>query len=393
MLIDRGYSINVFTPAARVECFVKQWEKPDLHFYTIKPYFPSDNARFKLRTQNRIVEHAPFLLPIWSNFEKRFSSQPDPEVMKVLLQERPSLVVLTNPVDHHEQPVFRAAQALGILTLGVLRSWDNLYKVLRFRPDHLAVWNPINREEAIQITKYKSERVHIVGPTQFDAYFDPNAVWDRDEFASKLRFDPKRPIITYATLGPFELQDETYLMDWLVNAIQTGVIPTNCQVVCRLHPWSKLEPFLKYQAYDFIRLSWMSEYIPSLAWTMTKEDVYFVGNLLRHSDVVISPGSTITIETALFDTPTLVPIFHTYQPELGRIQFDHHLTSHFKRLIEKSLIPIIENPEDLASAIRHALVDRSWYHEQRMQLVKDYIGFTDGKSTERLAELIYKLTN
>ncbi len=392
-LFDHGYSMDVFTPAASVESFVKQWEKPGLKFYTIKPYFLSDNAHLALKWRNRIIKNAPFLLPLWSNAEKKLSSSPDPDTTDVFLKDRPRLVVVTNPVEHHEQPVFRAAQALGIPTLGIVRSWDNLYKGFRIRPDHLAVWNSINRDEAINKIKYKPQQVHIIGSTQFDAYFDPSGVWTREELASKINLDPKRPIITLATLGPFQHQyDETYLMDWLVNAIQTGLIPKNCQVVCRLHPWSRLEHFMKYQEYEFVRLSWVSEYIPSLAWTMTKENVFFIGNLLRHSDVVISPGSMITIETAIFDTPTLVPIFHTYQPELGKVQFNHHLSTHFKRLKDMDLIPIIENSNDLPSAIQHAFADRSWYREQRKQLVKDYIGFTDGKSTDRLAELIYKLT-
>ncbi len=393
MLINQGYSIDVFTPAARVESFVKQWEKPGVKFYPIKPYIFTEKDHLILRWRIRIGKYAPFILPLWNFLEKKISATPDSEVRNLLLQNRPSLVVITDPKDHYEKPVFRAAQSLGIPTLGVVRSWDNLYKGFRLRPDHLAVWSQTNREEAINIVKYKSERVHIIGPTQFDAYFDPRGVWSRNEFASRIGLDPERPIITLATMGAYQhYYDETYLLDWLVEAIQSEVIPNNCQVVCRLHPVSKLEHFLRFQDYEFVRLSWMNKFIPSVDWTMTKEDVFFVGNLLRHSNVIVSPGSTITIEAAIFDTPTILPIFHTYQPELNQIQFKKMWTNHFRRLRDMDLIPIIERPDDLAPAIQHALDDRSWYHEQRVQLVKDYVFFTDGKSTDRLAELIFKLS-
>ena len=393
MLIKQGYLIDIFTPAARVHSFVDQWQQPGVNFFALKPFFMDKKAYRAIEIRKRILNQFPFLLSSWLKFEKRWLIKPDFEMVNILKERQPNLVVITNPMQHHEQPIFGAAQALGILTLGVVRSWDNLYKGLRIRPDVLAVWNPVNRQEAINLMKYRPDQVEIVGATQFDPYFDQKGVLNREEFAAKLKLDPKRPIITLATLGPFQYQyDETYLMDWLINAILTGAIPKESQIICRLHPASRLEQFLKYQAYDFVRLSWIEGYIPSLAWTMTREDVYFVGNLLRHSDVVISPGSTITIETAIFDTPTIVPIFHTYQPEMGQLQFNQHLATHFKRLKDMDLIPIIEKSEDLVPAIQHALSDRSWYREQRAKLVQDYIYFTDGKSTERLAELIINLS-
>lgn len=393
MLFDRGYSIEVFTPAARVPGFINKWQSGNVNFYPLKPNFLDKNGYRVLAIRKMFLSHFPSALSTWSKFENKWMIKPDLEIVDLLKIRKTQLVVITNPLQQYEMPVFGAAQALGIPTLGVVRSWDNLYKGLRVRPDILAVWNPVNREEATRLMKYPPEKVAMIGATQFDAYFDPAANWTRQEFAQKFNLDPTRPILTLATLGPFQHQyDETYLMDWLLAAIQSGEIPSNTQVICRLHPASRLEQFLKYQEYSNVHLSYITGYIPSLAWTMTREDVMLVANLLRHSDVVISPGSTITIETAIFDTPTIVPIFHTYQPELGKKQFDQHLSTHFRRLRDLDLVPIVEKSEDLAPAINHALGDRAWYKAQREQLVRDYVHFTDGKSTERLAELMIKLT-
>jgi len=391
-LVDQGFAIDIFTPAARIPAFTSKWEQGEIKFYPLDPFFLNKNEYRSQEIRKRLIKSAYSLLPAWNKLEKIWISKPDPNIVQVLREGNVKLAVITNPMHHYEQPIFSAAQALGIPTLGVIRSWDNLYKGLRIRPDTLAVWNPINSLEAIQLMKYSPSRVEIIGSTQFDPYFDPSGVLNRSQFCNKLNLDPNRPIITLATLGPFQHQyDETYLMDWLIDAIMTGLIPKDCQLVCRLHPASRLEQFLKYTNNNFVRLSWVEGYIPSLAWTMTKEDVFLVGNLLRHSDVVISPGSTITIETAIFDTPTIVPIFHTYQPELGKKQFDQHLSTHFRRLREMDLVPIVDNPQDLAQSINHALVDRTWYKEQRIQLVKDYVYFTDGNSTERLGSLIIRL--
>ena len=389
-----GYSIELFTPAAKVPNFMEQWKQPSLNFNYLSPYLFKNREFRTLEIRKKMISKCPKLLPVWLRVEDKLFIKPCKEMVDQLKTLNPSLVVITNPMQQHEMEVFKAAKRLKIPTLGVVRSWDNLYKGLRIRPDDLAVWNPINADEAFNLMKYPKDKIHIIGSTQFDPYFDQSEVLDREKFTSKFYLDPKKPIITLATLGPFQHQyDETYLLDWLLNAINNSSIPSDSQIICRLHPASRLEQFLKYKNCPNVRLSYVEGYIPTLGWTMTKEDVFFVGNILRHSDVVISPGSTITIETAIFDTPTIVPTFHTYQPELGERQFSQHLSTHFRRLKENDLVPIIDKPEELILAINKALNDRTWYKNQREQLVKDYIYYTDGKSTRRLANLMMELAH
>lgn len=53
-------------------------------------------------------------------------------------------------------------------------------------------------------------------------------------------------------------------------------------------------------------------------------------------------------------------------------------------------MPIIRRIEDFAPAVNRCLDEPSWYREERRRLVRDYIHFTDGNSTKRLAELIIR---
>jgi CDP-glycerol glycerophosphotransferase (TagB/SpsB family) len=125
---------------------------------------------------------------------------------------------------------------------------------------------------------------------------------------------------------------------------------------------------------------------------MTREDVVFVANMLHHADVVITPGSTMTLEAAIFDTPTLVPIFHVYQPEMASNYFASvGFSKHLGRLERLDLVPIIRTAEELGPAINQCLANPSWYKVQRSQLVRDYVHFTDGRSVERLSKLIVQL--
>lgn len=391
-LIQAGNSVHIFTPATKVPSFTAKWNLDGVRFYPLDRFFLGKKELRTLVVQNNLVKRLPRLLPLFGKIQNSFLMPYDTSITQTLREIRPDLVTITNPLEQYEYPVFSAAKKLKIPTLGVIRSWDNLYKGLRIRPDRLAVWNQINKDEACSMMKYAPDKVFVIGATQFDPYFAEGSIWTREQLAGKFDLDPAKPIITLAALGPFQPQyDETYLVDWLLAARDSGDIPQNSQIICRLHPGSRLEQFLPYLKFKNIRLSYMTEYIPTLAWSMTREEVIQVGNLLRHSDVVISPGSTITIETAIFDTPTIVPIFHTYQPEVAKRQYSWHLANHFGRLRDLNLVPIIERSEDLAPAIRHALADPSWYRDERKRLVEDYIQFTDGKSSERLIALIQNL--
>lgn len=391
MLNDEGHDVLIISPAARVPQFVQTWARPGVRFANLAPYKLTayDNRLSKI--QKRMLQFGKGALEGWMALERRLWKA-DPGLVALLKENNCSLAVITQPMFHSEIPVHTAAKALDLPTLGVVRSWDNLYRGLSIRPDILAVWNPVNRQEAIDLMLYSPERVVALGSAQFDAYFASETNWSREKFAQTLNLDPQRPILTLATTGSLlHMYDENYLVDFLLKAISDGRIPGRPQLVLRLHPASKVEYFSMYQGHADVRISYITGYIPTLGWTMTREDVIFMANLLRHSDVVVSPGSTITIETAIFDTPTVVPIFHTYQPELGKQLYDQVLSRHFKRVAALGLVPLIREPDGLITSINRCLSDRGWYREQRAQLVKDYINYTDGKSTQRLVELMVKL--
>src|SRR5690606_29255115 len=149
-----------------------------------------------------------------------------------------------------------------------------------------------------------------------------------------LGLDLERPVLLFATLGQFNQQiDETNPLERLLEAIDTGQIPGRPQVVLRLHPWSRAAYFARFASRPDVRLSRYENYVPGLGWTPTREETILAGNLLRHADVLLSPGSTMCIEAAIFDTPTVVPVFNDYMPEQFAAYFESTwLQQHFRRL-------------------------------------------------------------
>ena len=385
-LQQAGHQVIFITPAERIPEFKNQWQAKGVKVYPLLPYEPNarelriENIRKRIKSKSKHWHH--WLLKRYHHFFRTNQS-----LKQIFENEQVNLVLLTNPMYRNETEVWSTAKKLGIKTIGAVRSWDNLHQGLRIYPDELLVWNEVNKKEAVKLMGFPEQHIHVTGGCQFDQYFNPELKQTKEQFCRSLNIDSKRPIITLATIGSlWGGYDENYIVDQLIELITSEQIPGKPQLIIRLHPVSKYECFLPYLKYDFVRISHITEHIPTLGWTMTKEQVGFVGNLLRHSDVVISPGSTITIETAIFDTPTLFPTYHTYQPEFGKQCYDIVLAMHHKRLRENKLANFIEKPEDLLPAILRSLSDKTWFAEERQKLFNDYIVYRDGKSTVRLLQ-------
>lgn len=389
MLRDQNIEVVLFTPAANVPSFVNQW-KDHVKAIEYHPIYTINNSEHRLlKIRDKIKTKFPFLLETWMKLEYKLYKT-DNHYETLLKKHGCDFVIITHPTHSFEMPLFKAARKLNLPVLGILRSWDNLHKGLRIRPDKLTVWNEVNYKEALTMMNLTEDRVVITGGSQFDAYFSDYVKQNtREEFAKSYGLDPKSPIIMVATLGCFlHFYDETYLIDFLIESIEKGDLPHNTQMVIRLHPTTKYEFFEKYKKYPNIRLSYITGNIPSLHWTMTRKEVEEIGCLMKHADVVISPGSTITIETAIFDTPTIVPVFHHYQPALGEEMFGYHFKTHFKKLQDDDLVPFVYHKEDLCGEIKKCLQDKTYYQSKRHKLAADYIHSFDGKSTQRIADLI-----
>lgn len=394
-LINFGIKkIIIFTEATRVSEFVNVWKRPNIEFAFLHPCGPSQWRQHAFWMRRRIAKLGiSALLNIYLRWEQKKFYSPRKDYEDIFQHNSIELLLTTHAHLYRESELISTAHHLGIPTLGVVRSWDNVYKGLRSRPQHLAVWNDINKQEVVDIEGYLPKNVKPIGSPQFDTYFDPSSISSRKDFAARFNLDPNRPILLFATLGDFipEL-DETVWMETLLNLIDEQAIERNPQVICRLHPHSRLIQFQRFEDHPDVRISHVNSYWPSLQWYMTRDEMIDMANLLHHADVVITPGSTVVLEAAIFDRPTVVPVFHPYQPERALDYFNTWvLGQHFGRIDQNNLVPIIRNQADFSAAVNEALNNPDGYKSERRTLVRDYVQFTDGLSTKRLAKLIIEI--
>jgi hypothetical protein len=266
-------------------------------------------------------------------------------------------------------------------------SWDHPFYEHPSRPDRITCWSPFTKSYLLSRSGFLPEQVEITGAPAYDAYVDPANTWSREELCQKLGFDSRRPIIVFASLGQFaKYMDETDTFGALLEEIDAGRIPGDPQVVLRLHPVSREQYWHRFSDRRDIVWSRYVESCPGMRWWPSPDEVAEAANLLRHADVCISPGSTMAIEPAIFDTPTIVPIFNRYMPEEFERFFDTFwMSRHFAFLAEHKLVPFVRSAGEMTEAIRQGLADRGWMKAERAVIRDEVLGPLDGRAAERLA--------
>jgi hypothetical protein len=198
----------------------------------------------------------------------------------------------------HEGTVVKAARALGLPTLMLVWSWDNLSSkaVLHEHADRLLVWNEIQAREAHELQGIPPERVDIVGAANFDRFFAAvDAAGDRRNgntvvyLGSSTNVAPNEPAI---------------FARWL-EAVRAEPGLRDVEVVVRPHPageawldWAPPEPRV------------------SLQRPGKKVEAEALAELLARADAVVALNTSAEIEAAIAGRPVLT--FHAGEDAPGQ---------------------------------------------------------------------------
>ncbi len=384
MLSHPDVRVVLLTPGARDPAFVEEFGSERVRIVPHQAYAPSAMV-WRLMLRRWRYASSPRAADLLHRLEARMIPSPR-EYERLCDEYAPSLIVSGDPLRPGDANLIAAARRRGVATLGSVRSWDNVLKHLRTRPDALTVWNGRNAREAVEIDRFRPQQVTQVGAPQLDAYFTQSARLVRKD---ELGLDPTRKTLLLATSSFTYDSDQTYLVDMLVDAIRSGEIRQPLQIVLRLHPDDKAGRYLKYRDAPEVILDIPERYMATLGWTMTCEDLRRMAALVRQADVMVNFATTVTLEAAIVDTPTLLVAFSPIDPdEMQRYVVGLHFKMHYKALVERDLVPIAWDRAQLVSWVNRYLDDPSLYRAQRAEIVREWVQFTDGHSGQRLGDAI-----
>jgi hypothetical protein len=319
----------------------------------------------------------------------------DSEMEALFARHQPTLVATASPgLIFSEIPVLRTARRRSVPSMAVDLSWDNLTN--KFLPprrvDRLLLWSSSMRDEAIALHGYRRDAITVTGPPQFDSYFrGPRST--RAAFCERTGLDPARKIITLATIPPSKFAHHEFVIDRLIDAIDSGAIEQPADLLVRLHPRDDGRRYEKYAHRPHLVVEKPFRQTATRSGDgmdvdVTAENTRHLADTLHHSDVVLNVASTLAIEASIFDTP-VVNIGFDGQPGSNAALMEwHYRSTHFAKVVRSGAVRIAASSREMVDFVNLYLASPSTDADGRARIVLDQCEFTDGRSAERVAAAI-----
>lgn len=268
-------------------------------------------------------------------------------------ERRPDVIVTTPLVvlKTAQLDLARAATELGIRNVFAVASWDHLSSKgeLNFAPQHVFVWNEIQKREAVELHHLDADRVVVTGSQVFDEWFRKQPSTPRAEFCARVGLRPDRPILLYVCSGLLEGSppESPFVIRWAQH-LRASMHPVlrECGILVRPH----FRRGREWRGVDFTGLDniicWPPEGdVP--ADTRSKTD-YF--DSLYHASAVVGLNTSAMIEAAILGRSVhtvLLPEFHHSQQ--GTIHF-HYLLDAANGVL-RATRSLEEHARDLAAVL------------------------------------------
>ena len=309
----------------------------------------------------------------------------------------PNVIFATNIMDATEADLLKAARREKVVTLGMVKSWDNFSKkYFRARADKLAVWNQFMFQQAQALQDYKPDDVTIVGVPQFDYYIDPSRLLSREEFCKRTGLDPKKKIIFFGSEGKLLLTDPDIvglMRDFIVN----GELAADCQIFVRPH-WAYTNDREKFKDFFNVREVVVDRFHNfssgfSDSWDYSREQMDYFLNCIYHSVVVVNTASTLTLDAAALNRPVILIQFGGKE-NVSKYETiaDLYTSDYYKEVLVYKAALTADSKASLRAAINRCLQDQNVLHAERERFKKYFCFAPDGQAGKRLFNLIYDST-
>lgn len=317
------------------------------------------------------------------------------EALDRLRLDRPDVVLTTGPFQYEQPAIIAAAKNLGISTLALIPSWDNLSTKGRmvFRYDGYIVWSERAKQELHHFYPYtRRAPVYVVGAPQFDVFSQERFFLSREDFCAMQGLRPELPIIVYAVGSPNFIAGEHYGALQLAESVARGDLG-DVQLLVRPHPihdnGELRGAFAKYAPRVVVQQP--SEVGVSLtARSQDERQIMEWVNTFYHASVLVNLFSTVTVDAAIFDRPV---VNLDYDPEPGQprqalIKEVNHLWTHYKPVAESGGVGLVNNHEEMVEAIKTYLSHPELHREKRRWITEFVCEHTDGRCGERMAQAV-----
>jgi hypothetical protein len=276
------------------------------------------------------------------------------------------LVELGSPQADH----LRAADALGIPTVLLVASWDNLTTkgVLRDHPDLTIVWNEDQVREAVELHELREETVVASGAHSHDHWFSFEPTDERAGFATKVGLDPDRRFVLYVCSSGFIAGDDEpeFVREWIRRLAESDDPElASLGVLIRPHPqnfgsWSEAE------LDEPGRVTVWPRGGVAPTGVQSKRD-YF--DSLHHAVAVVGINTTALVDSAIVRRPVFTMISdHFRSTQTGTLHF-----SYLARDEENGVLNVARSWDEHFDQLRSALLPENGHRERIEGFLESFV--------------------
>lgn len=234
------------------------------------------------------------------------------------------------------------------------------------------------------------KQVRIVGLPQFDWYARPEIRLSREEHLHAKGLDPARKLIFFGSEGAWS-QNDWRIAELLYEWIKTDALGAPAQLFVRPHYSDVQSPKfdnLRGKPHVFVDDYAKVDFLVD-KWDPTVADTIDFTNSILHADVVVNIASSLSLDAACADRPIILVGFGCeFEGEKDVTVPKLYGSDHIRWLEEAGGTDRADSPEELKKIVRRALENPAWRADGREKLRTGLCYRVDGKSSERLANLV-----
>ena len=341
--------------------------------------------------------------PIWRrDFATALQNHPIMEEYRRLLTEVDAEVVVAFSLEGpREMALIEAARKMGLPTVVMIRSRDNLASKIQHLPDADAycVWAEQTRNFLLHLyPEIPPERVHITGSPQFDHHFDPAYRLSREEFFEQIGLDPSRPLVVYTCATPTLIEHEINITQHLADAVRDGKLAKNAQLLVRGHPRGFGSDYpLLHQTYPGVAvyppptdLPYLSNQHEADVVRLILQDEPMHLATLAYQDVQVNVSGTMIVDSAIVDKPVVAVYYDIPANVLEGLSVKRfYKRSDMQVLLKGGGFQLAHTPDECIQLINRYLENPALDTVGRDAIREREIGLSDGRAGERLAAVFH----
>ncbi len=305
---------------------------------------------------------------------------------------RPDAVFTTDLFEQLGLQMIREAHALGIETIGMVRSWDNCLSkgLLRFIPDKIIVNNEVLKEEAISIHGVHKDAVSVVGLPQFDAFIN-GVPTDRETFFRENGLDPQKRLVVFAPAGTILSDTDADICDMLISLREEGRLPRDVQFFVRNHPQHPAN-LKRFDHVPDLFVQMPGEILDPKTHKETElapHEQVFLRDLMAYTDALVWVATSLCLDALVFDVPQVVVNFDGYKTKnYYQSVKRYHNEDHMKKMFLSDPFRVVRNKDELCTGIIECLDTPELRSKGRRRIRELQLEPLDGRAGERIAHVV-----